>query len=653
MLASVKTGLKSSPSLYILVFALAVFPLVYITHTLDPVLAPRLSFLGLLIIFLSLLQFKKHLVSVPLVFPFLLLFMFIEAFSLVYAHSPSEVFSPLVRDSALAIFMLLVYQIAGEEQSKVLVAWALVVASISIGGYAIFQIISLKLWDNTERLYEISSFMGHRNLLSSALLLIVPWQVYHIYQSKTIWRIIGLLSLVSSLALIGYLESRTVWLALLTFGLSYLLSGPSSKLLCRFKPKLMLLLGMILVLIAFSSFVAIKLLHQDVPRKAQELETSVNLSAEAEKNFTVSERVLLWKASMNMIWDNDWAGVGAGNWKIFFPAYGSDIWRARQGMVQFQRPHNDFIWLIAELGILGLLSYLAIFTIILFAALRSIANPLLEQGDRVFIKLLFSGLIAYLVIAFFSFPRERIFHQVVLYLSFAFILRQQASEIVWRFKMIIFPFSAVITGLAAFSFGLNYWRSESTMLKVNQARAEGNWQELVLQHNKLADNYFYQIDAVSIPTSFYAGLAHLNLQNYPVSERYFEEAYALHPYNIHVINNLANIKLLSAKADTATYYYRKALAVSPKYLEGALNLMAAYFNTNQVKKAYSVLCEYERVFAVDNPNHPSLQTYRLMILRAMQDLTIKSGLDWIFLEDQELEKRHFKSLESGDVLFFK
>jgi tetratricopeptide (TPR) repeat protein len=415
----------------------------------------------------------------------------------------------------------------------------------------------------------------------------------------------------------------------------------------------MLLLGMILVLIAFSSFVAIKLLHQDVPRKAQELETSVNLSAEAEKNFTVSERVLLWKASMNMIWDNDWAGVGAGNWKIFFPAYGSDIWRARQGMVQFQRPHNDFIWLIAELGILGLLSYLAIFTIILFAALRSIANPLLEQGDRVFIKLLFSGLIAYLVIAFFSFPRERIFHQVVLYLSFAFILRQQASEIVWRFKMIIFPFSAVITGLAAFSFGLNYWRSESTMLKVNQARAEGNWQELVLQHNKLADNYFYQIDAVSIPTSFYAGLAHLNLQNYPVSERYFEEAYALHPYNIHVINNLANIKLLSAKADAAAYYYRKALAVSPKYLEGALNLMAAYFNTNQVKKAYSVLCEYERVFAVDNPNHPSLQTYRLTILRAMQDLTIKSGLDWIFLEDQELEKRHFKSLESGDVLFFK
>jgi len=549
------------------------------------------------------------------------------------------------------IFMLLVYQIAGQEQSKILVARALVVASISIGSYAIFQILSLELWDNRERLYEVSSLMGHRNLLASALLLSLPWLIYTIYQSGLVWRIIALFSLISSVALIAYLESRTVWLALLAFVISYFLSGPISKILSRIKRNFMLWVGAVLVLIASLSFVFIKLQQQDLPKKAQELKTSVNLSAEAEKNFTVSERVLLWKATLNMIWDNDWVGVGAGNWKIFFPAYGSDIWRARQGMVQFQRPHNDFIWVLAEVGILGLVLYLSTFLLVLFAALRSLADPQLELKERIFLKLLFAGLLAYFIIGFFSFPRERIFHQLLLYLTFAFILKQQDIGVTWRDKIKLLPVASLLMGAATLALGLNWWRGETTMLKVNKARAEVNWQALLHQHSKLADNYFYQIDAVSVPTSFYAGLAHLNLQNFPISERYFEEAYALHPYNIHVINNLANIKLLSAKADTAAYYYRQALTVSPKYLDGALNLMAAYFNTQQVERAYAVLCEYEPIFAVDNPDHPSLAAYRLVILKEMQALKVNSSVDWEILTDQELVEVHLKSVVEKKVFF--
>jgi tetratricopeptide (TPR) repeat protein len=194
------------------------------------------------------------------------------------------------------------------------------------------------------------------------------------------------------------------------------------------------------------------------------------------------------------------------------------------------------------------------------------------------------------------------------------------------------------------AFGLNWWHAEKLMVEINKSRYEGEWQQLLKYYGEIENNRFYQIDAISIPTSFYAGLAHLNLANYPQSEDAFTKAYLLHSTNIHVINNLANIKLLSAKTDTAIFYYRKALEVSPKYLDGALNLMAAYFNSQQFKEAYEVLCEYEPVFAIDNPNHSSLSFYRLKILRALETLEAGNTGDRGLLSDSALEANHFELL---------
>jgi tetratricopeptide (TPR) repeat protein len=351
-----------------------------------------------------------------------------------------------------------------------------------------------------------------------------------------------------------------------------------------------------------------------------------------------------------MIWEAKWSGVGAGHWKIYFPAYGSDIWRARQGMVQFQRPHNDFLWILSELGIIGLVFYLCIFVMALYQAFYTLAQPNLIRSERIFIRLLISGLIAYLLISFFSFPRERIFHQTILFLNLAFVVNKQRPRPIKlsNVKLIVGATSLIM--LASLAFALNWWRGESIVLKINRARAEGEWETLLQEHDKLANNYFYQIDAVSLPTSFYAGLAKLNLQDYSSSEQYFEEAYALHPYNIHVINNLANIKLLSNQGDTAIYFYREALKVSPKYLDGALNLMAAYFNSNRAEEAYLVLCEYEKVFEVDDPDHPTLPYYRKLILKAMQDrkFQLNPKKSW---SEKELQEAHFQALTEKRKLF--
>ena len=59
------------------------------------------------------------------------------------------------------------------------------------------------------------------------------------------------------------------------------------------------------------------------------------------------ERVVLWKKTVQLIAEKPVFGYGGGNWQIAFPKTGlNEIWRAEDLNVTFQRPHNDFLWII-------------------------------------------------------------------------------------------------------------------------------------------------------------------------------------------------------------------------------------------------------------------------------------------------------------------
>ena len=624
MRISLKSVREGHLALGFLSFSIAILPLVYVKDILDPCLAPRFSFLGLLVFSLAFFAFFKKKWQVAPWSGIFILFLSLEGLSLFYAHNPNEAIRPLIGDLLLFFFLIVMVPLLVKRFAKNWLAKALIICTIILSAFAFIQLVEFQAWQNSEMLYQVSSFMGHRNLLASALLLAWPWLVFISWKGKGIWRFLGLISLLASIVLIVVLESRTVWIASLVFALVFTMSGLASRAFRKVKMKYWLA-GFVSLLIGFLLvFIVVKIKEEGSIKKAQELKTSVSISSTEEKNFTVSERLLLWKATLNMVWDNGWGGVGAGNWKIQFPAYGSDIWRARQGLVQFQRPHNDFLWVLSELGILGFLSYLALFVFVLASALLSIGNSSISMEDRQFIKLLLAGLIAYLVIALFSFPRERVFHQILLYLGIASILSfRKKAELSLKASLVMKTLAAII-GLLGLTFGLNWWQGEKLTVKINQARAEGNWQKLLTYTSALEGNRFYQIDPVSIPICFYSGLAHLNLQNYGQSKADFEMAYKLHPNNIHVINNLANINLLVGDLDRAINFYQQALDVSPKYLDGALNLMAAYYNGGRITEAFEFLVEYEPIFAVDRPDHPSLGLYRNAIVMAQFKLLCPS-----------------------------
>ena len=85
---------------------------------------------------------------------------------------------------------------------------------------------------------------------------------------------------------------------------------------------------------------------------------------------SISERLELWKASREMYLDHPLLGVGPGNWKLHYPAYGTQGTRASEGELFFQRPHNDYIWVLTETGPLGLACHLALMGIVAFYGIR-------------------------------------------------------------------------------------------------------------------------------------------------------------------------------------------------------------------------------------------------------------------------------------------
>lgn len=71
------------------------------------------------------------------------------------------------------------------------------------------------------------------------------------------------------------------------------------------------------------------------------------------ENYAVVERLAHWQAALNMLQDHPWLGVGFGHYEIAYDRYRLMNWDEPLG-----HAHNYYLNILAESGIIGLLSYL-------------------------------------------------------------------------------------------------------------------------------------------------------------------------------------------------------------------------------------------------------------------------------------------------------
>jgi hypothetical protein len=307
---------------------------------------------------------------------------------------------------------------------------------------------------------------------------------------------------------------------------------------------------------------------------------------------SMRQRTVLWEKSLEMAADNPLLGVGIGSWKIHIPSYGTENLPSETGTVFFQRPHNDFLWILTETGPVGLILYLMIFALTVYYGFRTVRETS-SQNDAALALLMLFGIIGFLVISFFSYPKERVVHPLFAMLTVSIIVSMyHRAHPTNRFRFgrntaLIGIIVLLCTGCCLLVGGYRL-SSEMHIRRALSARFVGDWNTVVSEID-MAASPLSKLDPTSTPPAWYRGEANFSMNNIDSAFNDFEEAYRINPHHIHVLNNLAACYEIKGDHLSAIELYGKALDISPYFEATLVNLAAVYYNTENYSEALSTL----------------------------------------------------------------
>jgi tetratricopeptide (TPR) repeat protein len=321
------------------------------------------------------------------------------------------------------------------------------------------------------------------------------------------------------------------------------------------------------------------------------LETHAFESLDYTRGST-KDRVELWSRTLTLVSEKPLLGHGLGSWKINMLQFGNEDLASENNTSFYQRPHNDFLWLAAEQGLLGLALYLFVFLTVIGKGLKVFFKNN-QQGLSGFTWAVASVTIAFLVYSCLGFPKERIAHNIFLFTAWGLFLNRSRPqggegerEGTGEKNPFQWPVFILLAGLVV--LGLFRLNGEIHAKKAILAKKSGRYQRCVQEISR-ARSFVYQLDETSTPLSWYAGFSHFKTGQYSKALPHFEEAYQANPYHLHVLNDYAGCLAKTGRARQAKKYYRQALGVAPNYSPARLNLCAIYFNQGQYALAYETL----------------------------------------------------------------
>ncbi len=426
--------------------------------------------------------------------------------------------------------------------------------------------------------YEIRGISGHKNLFSTVLFLLLGFVGSAYFTSRDKWRLFSLVLVIIILILMIYLRTRSSYLALIFAGLSFGYINLHSRL----RPTLAkIITGVIIIMIlsSLSCFLYLLNTYQLVPwLHASQIDA-------LWQSDTGYERIILWEKTGCLIRANPFFGVGTGNWQLAFPSCGvHDLYSVELDSTTFQRPHNDWLWVWAENGIIGLCLYLGFFIAVLRKSYVHLKN-LSSRPNRMASLIRHVCIIGFMLISFFSFPKERI-EILILVFTLMGLLYPTAStqKSKGKFSNLLVICLLLLSMLLNIFIAYKRVKGEQNMKDVLILKQQKNWAPIVAAADR-AYSAFYTIDPTSIPIHWYRGTSHFAQGQASVAKQDFLMAEKMAPYNQHVHNDLATCYEVLGEKALAKIHYKQSIAISPLFDDPKLNLSKSFFNEGKYEEA--------------------------------------------------------------------
>lgn len=474
-----------------------------------------------------------------------------------------------------------------------------------------------------KNVYNLSSPYGHKNLFSSFLVLCLPFLLILFKTRKLSVSILAGIVVISLIIMLFIVQTKSVLMGVL-IGLILVIpivlfkkSTPKRRVIIRVYALFSVVGLAALGLVTYSDYFTL-LFQTD----------------------SFNERLMVWSNSIKIIENHFLMGVGGGNWQIFFPAYGlNDFYLVNNdihlGYETFQRPHNDFLWVFGETGIVGFLAYCSIFIVGFIGLFQQIKNSI-SQSFKLFYLSCLVVMIAYTTVSFFDFPLERSEHQFLFILFLVICVplkRLKHIKMSSKSKSIII--SSVVFTITVISIAFTFLRyqEEQKHLKVLGAHKQGNWNKMI-EHGSSVNQNIFSVDHFSIPVSWYLGVAHFSNGSLEEALQQFKRAYDVAPYQVHVINNLAGVYQKKGNQEKAMKYYDEALEIASNHYEVLLNKCIAHYKNNQLDESFSTLLKLRY-----KDEHPALYHRALrQVFNAKLDALQKDSVNYHHRSIENLQK---------------
>ena len=563
---------------------IAIIPLIVSFSTSDPTLAIRfLAFSCIVsgVLFYYLLANKsiyKEVVTHHAMLAFAVVII-AYIFSAFYNGFGSESIYIILKLFLSYVFAIIVIQFVLQEGYKSLLN-SFIFFSFFLSAIYFYQIItnysdimSIKSeWKRNHEFDAIAATMGHKNLLSSIQFLMLPILIYILTIGKRVLKILSGLAILLILITIFQTQTRAVLFAVGIFSVSLFLLNKTNL---HKKHFIGLLVGAVLLL---GTGYAIMKYTNRYDAFIGEINRTLD--------FTSDGRYKLYNSSLQLIADNPILGVGPGNWKVEVWQYG--LYFESWGNSFAQRPHNDFLWVFSEGGVIAGLSYILIFLILLRDSYYLHKNR--KEEDGIFYSLLFSGFLGFGFISFLDFPLERISHNIVFFTLASFIIagkiKATKTKISTGFKFLLIVVSCFCVYVASIRY-----QGEIHAANAIHYKSKGNWNYVIKAIDKAYNPTYYEMENTSTPLLWYRGVAYFNQQKYDLALKDFKDAYSVNPYHVHVLNNLATSYQMRGDSEKAKKYYRDVFKMNPTFKETRVNLAAILYNEKKYVEALDVILQ--------------------------------------------------------------
>ena len=546
------------------------------------------------------------------------MFMVVQAFSLFRSYLPEEgIWTLLLRGLPGAIALLVVRASADFPQAMrdlSRAAAAGVLAQCAIGGLQYFDLGFQGLPGSP---YLPQGTLANKNVFAAWLAMGLPLSAYALTDASRAWRRTALAAGGAASSLIAVAYCRTGWLILAGF-----LAAGAAGCWCLRGSAEGRALRRVLLTGASAAFLALlwdgfhpprHLAYRAQPAYGEFPDRFASIAAPGD--LRNRERLELWRHTLAMATGNPWTGVGAGGWKLAYPAYAAPAGEPARRVVSPSpdpsvfpaSPHDDFLLIGAESGLPGLLAYLSVFGAA--AAMLAAGRSGLGAQARFARFCLFAALGAYLTDAAFNFPGDRAEPAILLGLVLGTVaLAKDASPGPWRIRRDgegeAAPFTGADTGMgrrwraadlvvAFLAMGglglcLGRWDAETHLRRGLEARANGDWTEAERELSR-ADRPWYPLDRAGTPVAFYRATTALGAGRRDEAKSFLDRAYQVNPLHIHVLNDLGSLEVASGRFGKGIAWYEKCLALRPDFTEARENLAAAWCNAGQLHKAKETL----------------------------------------------------------------